>query len=126
MPEMDGLTLAKKIRNYDRDMPLVALADIGQHIDSDFFETSLQKPIKPSQLRKVLVNTISLQLARKTARSNADKKEIKINPMRILLAEDNVSSQKVALQILMRLGYKADVVANGIEVLQSLERQLRY
>ena len=123
MPEMDGLTLARKIRNYDRDMPLVVLADIGQRIDSDFFEASLPKPIKPTQLRKVLVNTISLQLARKTARPNAGKKEIQINPMRILLAEDNVSSQKVALQILMRLGYKADLVANGIEVLQALERQ---
>jgi CheY-like chemotaxis protein len=39
------------------------------------------------------------------------------------LAEDNVSSQKVALQILKRLGYRADVAANGIEVLQALERQ---
>ncbi len=40
-----------------------------------------------------------------------------------MLAEDNVSSQKVALQMLKKLGYKADAVANGIEVLQSLERQ---
>jgi CheY-like chemotaxis protein len=41
----------------------------------------------------------------------------------LLLAEDNISSQKVALQMLKKLGYKADEVANGIEVLQSLERQ---
>jgi PAS domain S-box-containing protein len=123
MPEMIGLALAKEIRNYDRDMPLVVLTNIGQRIDSDFFDASLLKPITPSQLRKVLTNTISLQMARKTARPNAGKKEIQINPLRILLAEDNVSGQKVALQILMRLGYKADVVANGIEVLQALERQ---
>jgi len=123
MPEMDGLALAKKIRNYDRDMPLVVLTDIGQRIDSDLFIASLPKPIKPSQLRKVLANTFSLQQARKAAQPNAYKKEIPINPLKILLAEDNVSSQKVALQILMRLGYKADVVANGIEVLQALERQ---
>jgi len=43
--------------------------------------------------------------------------------LKILLAEDNVSSQKVALQMLKRLGYRADVAANGIEVLQALERQ---
>jgi CheY-like chemotaxis protein len=96
---------------------------IGQRIDSDLFEASLFKPIKPSQLRKVMVTTISLQLARKVARPNAGKNEIQINPLKILLAEDNVSSQKVAVQILMRLGYRADVVANGIEVLQALERQ---
>ena len=45
------------------------------------------------------------------------------SPLRILLAEDNVSSQKVILQMLKRLGYSADVVANGIEVCQALERQ---
>jgi CheY-like chemotaxis protein len=42
--------------------------------------------------------------------------------LKILLAENNVSSQKVALQMLMKLGYKADVVDNGIESPQYLKR----
>jgi CheY-like chemotaxis protein len=46
-----------------------------------------------------------------------------VSPLRILLAEDNVPSQQVAIQMLKKLGYKADVAANGVEVIQAIERQ---
>ncbi|MBL8326535.1 MAG: GAF domain-containing protein, partial [Rubrivivax sp.] len=45
------------------------------------------------------------------------------HPLRILLAEDNLVNQKLALRLLAQMGYRADVAANGIEVIDSLERQ---
>ena len=122
-PEMDALTLARMIRKYDKTMPLVVLTSMGQRVNSDLFDAYLFKPIKPSQLQKVLTEIIFLKRTRESDRIRKINGKGEINPMKILLAEDNVSSQKVALQMLKRLGYRADVAANGIEVCQSLERQ---
>jgi CheY-like chemotaxis protein len=45
------------------------------------------------------------------------------HPLRILLAEDNVVNQKLAVRLLSQMGYRTDLAANGLEVLESLERQ---
>ncbi|MEG4207336.1 response regulator [Microcoleus sp. Pol7_A1] len=136
LPEMDGLTLAAQIRRYPdcEKLPLVMLTSIGrQEINTPAIEVDfaafLNKPIKQSQLYNVLINIFGEQTPefRGQRSSGPFLQSIPVLaenlPLRILLADDHLVNQKVALQILQRMGYRADVAGNGIEVLEALCRQ---
>jgi len=134
MPEMDGVLLAKEIMKLriHKQMPLVMLTSLGgrHELDgdaADMFAAYLTKPIKPSTLYNVLVEVFEHRprSVAKTAKPvKIDAEMANLYPMRILIAEDNPVNQKVAASILGRLGYRPDIVANGIEVLHALERQV--
>jgi PAS domain S-box-containing protein len=129
MPEMDGHTLAVEIHKNIPDLPLVMLSSLGYHEargGEDHFSAYMTKPIKPAQLFEILgmvlsKNTVVIQKA--PAEARFDKEVGQRNPLRILMAEDNVINQKVTQSFLLRLGYRADVVANGQEALDALKRQ---
>ena len=111
------------------------LTSIGQRLDRDLFNgqaasltACLNKPVKPSQLLDLLADLFRRDApvevvpeVQPPAALNADFS--KRYPLRILLAEDNPVNQKVAQRMLERLGYQADVVGNGVAVLDALERQ---
>lgn len=131
MPEMDGLMLAEEIRQLPgyEEVPLVMLTSIGNRDPLKKgvnFAAYLTKPVKPAQLHIVLLSVLTGQKVSLTESSGDfefDSDLSKRLPLRILLAEDNAINQKVTLRILERLGYRADVAANGIEVMESIKRQ---
>jgi len=122
MPEMDGLALAKEIRRRNSVIPLVMLTFLGKGTGSDLFDAVITKPIKPSQLHNVLIDILPGKFSNLPVVETI-KSDTGFKPQRILLAEDNVSNQKVIAQMLKKLGLGADIVANGVEALQALERQ---
>ncbi len=135
MPEMDGEEVAKAI-NADPELagvPLVLLSSIWgvaevARVGEAGFAACLAKPVKQSQLfdciailmgtgkpDEVLAKTGLL--TRETLDLMAEREKI-----RILVAEDNVVNQKVAVRLLKKLGYRCEVANNGREAIDALER----
>ena len=128
MPEMDGLTLAREIRKLrdERELPLVMLTSLG-HAETDRgeFNAFLTKPIKPSQLFDALTSVLgeTVALDDRLVAAAAGEPPAARSPLRILVAEDNDVNQQLIQLMLEKLGYHADIAANGVEALESLERQ---
>jgi len=129
MPEMDGLALARQIRERRAALPLVLFSSLGRREAGDtdkLFNAYLAKPIRQSQLFDTLVGLLVHDTAPKVAapaKSQLDPAMAARHPLRILLAEDNVVNQKLAMRILQQMGYRADLASNGIEAVESVERQ---
>jgi signal transduction histidine kinase/DNA-binding response OmpR family regulator len=135
MPEMDGVQLAREVRRLrsERDLPLILLSSAastitpGQEVGvpvSQLFRAVLTKPCKPDQLRDALSVVYGAVKPRERNRhTQIDATLGERSPLRLLLAEDNQINQKVALKMLEKMGYRADLAANGEEVLQALARQ---
>jgi len=131
MPEMDGLQLAGQIRRLRPAavLPLVMLTSGGPRESETKaleFAAYLSKPIKASQLYNVLIG-IFLDGPHRAGRiaptAPIDSSLARRLPLRILLAEDNAVNQKFGLRLLERMGYRADVAANGVEAVQAVARQ---
>jgi PAS domain S-box-containing protein len=135
MPGMDGETLGRTIKVDKRlaDIQMVMLTSMGtrgdaRHFKEIGFAAYATKPIRHQELKTVLslvladsglVQTFQPIVTRHTALET-----ISLFPgytARILLAEDNITNQRVALGILKKLGLRADAVANGAEALKALE-----
>ena len=130
MPEMDGIMLGREIRALasGASLPLLLLSSLGHFAttqDSAIFSANLHKPAKPAQLFDALtrMSNPALEERIEIAAAQILPSPDEVHPERVLLAEDNVVNQKVAIHLLRRFGYRADVAASGLEVLAALKRQ---
>jgi PAS domain S-box-containing protein len=109
-------------------LPLFITKSLGSH-NADHLTVKgaayLQKPLKPARFYSALRSQFDAggDGSNVHALAAIDSRMGEEHPLRILLAEDNPVNQKVALLTLKRLGYRADVAGNGLEVLQMMRRQ---
>jgi len=136
MPEMDGFTLARAIKADSRisGTRLIALASKAQaHAAKEALsagiEAILTKPVRQSRLLECLVSIIGNSGAvGSVARGGAaivplsPELQERLRQSHVLLAEDNVVNQKVALAMLGKLGCALDSASDGFEVLEALTR----
>ncbi len=126
MPEMDGVSLAAEIdkRLGDNAPPKILLTSLSlpDPGETAAFGATLTKPVRASRL----YNAVSDLLApgqlpeRPASQVLAAPRLADRHPLRVLVAEDNLVNQKIALLMLERLGYRADHVANGLEAVDAV------
>jgi len=139
-PQMGGIELARKIRADPRvsSTKLVMLSSIGQRGQSEEarqagMDAYLTKPVRQSQLYDAIATVLSTTLEEEALEKpkqespslvtsySLNEARARSRP-RILVVEDNAVNQKVAVKMLERLGYWADVAADGLGAVEALSR----
>ncbi|HXL27231.1 MAG TPA: response regulator, partial [Chthoniobacterales bacterium] len=139
MPGMDGFELARTIKSEPAlsSVRMVLLTSFGERGDGPTAHDAgiaayLPKPVRQSQLFDCLANVVSQTRRPEEATPLGGENSLvtrntlaetkPTSDKLILLAEDNIVNQKVAIRQLQKLGYRADTVANGLEAVEALSR----
>ena len=124
MPALDAAALGRAIEGEPgwRATRLVKCSSLGreserQHWGGTSFAAGFNKPVRRSELHEVLATTLGGET---TGASSGLATKSSLPPARILVVEDNITNQQVAVGILQKLGMTANVAANGLEALQAL------
>ena len=126
MPEMDGVTLARKMKKAGNAPPMLLLSSSGEILtgrDGKLFQAQIPKPVRHSVLFGALVKIMGVPEPAQAIvpARKVDVKMAQEHPLRILLVEDNIVNQKVQMLMLSRLGYTADLAVNGLRAVEAVQ-----
>ena len=130
MPGMDGKSLGIAIKNdpglaSTRLVMCTSMDQMGRDrtYDDIGFIATLNKPVRRHELHEVLCAAVAGRKieASRAAPASSFAVEQGLSHARILIVEDNITNQQVVLGMLKKLGLRAEVAANGIEAIKSLE-----
>ncbi|MEI8311836.1 MAG: response regulator [Verrucomicrobiota bacterium] len=125
MPDMDGYTLAGELRSHRPDLNIIILTSLADHDRSRLknlrISRFLTKPVKASILYETICAAVGGR--QQSIRPPASLEDFEIAgecPLRILVAEDHPTNQRIIKLMLERLGYRPELVSNGLEVLTAM------
>lgn len=125
MPDHDGLELASWIRGEPSlaKMPIVLMTSGGRHRDADARRelgvfAQLFKPVKQSDLLDTIATALGKQRQRPSDTSREKRVLDRDVSLKILLAEDNIVNQRLAIGLLEKHGHLVHVVSNGRECVE--------
>jgi signal transduction histidine kinase/CheY-like chemotaxis protein/ligand-binding sensor domain-containing protein len=127
MPELDGIQLAQRVREFYPHVPIILLNSVGGDSGNpqNLFSSILTKPVRQKALRQQIISQLDNE--NKTTRHEVYIKQSLSTdfsqkyPLRILIAEDNPVNQKLTARVLSKLGYACDIVMNGSEALNIIK-----
>jgi signal transduction histidine kinase/DNA-binding response OmpR family regulator len=123
LAEGSGVEFTQTVKEHHKDLPVILLAPAGDTNGKDhaeLFASVVFKPLKKDTLSKQILSALlhKGQPSDSKQQSKLSTEFATEHPMRILIAEDNLTNQKLATKILNKLGYKPDVAQHGKEVLE--------
>ena len=125
----EGVTLALRMREAGAAFPFVALSSLGDHFEAPegLFAARMAKPVKERRLFKVCMNIFTQQPISAPLQPASPVMRIESSKLRILIAEDKATNQKVILAMLKMLGHTDITVANnGVEAMECIDRDEPY
>jgi CheY-like chemotaxis protein/nitrogen-specific signal transduction histidine kinase len=130
LPESNGFEGIAEIRSQTgfEQTKIIILSSAGQRGDAIRCKELgiagyLTKPIKRSELRECILAVLGTELADGTPPQLVTRHSIRELPRRILLAEDNVVNQRLAVALLKKQGHTVVIANNGREAVEALERE---